>query len=442
MSIEAEIHTLETSSLDPQTRRAVRRTVLGGAVGSVVEFYEFSTYGVLASTLAVVFFPGADPTTALLSTLAVFAVAFFARPLGGFVWGALGDRIGRKKTLALTILLMSLFTAIMGLIPTYAAIGIIAPIILIVLRFLQGVSAGGEVSGAVSFIAEHSPANRRGFNVGMITVGAGTGTLLGTIIPSIMLLTLTPEQMVEWGWRIPLLVALPLGVIGLWIRRRLDETPYFKALAREKRRAHNPIKAALTGRAQWRLLAIAFFLTSLNAASFYMLAGYLPSFATASLGLTGFQALAPAVIAVACAIVAEILAAWLSDRVGRKPILIGAAIGQLVLALPCFMLISTGDFSLIVLGLVLLSLPIGGYAGVTNPALSELFPTNVRVSGHGITYNLAVAVFGGSAPYLLIWLGAVTGSTLVGAFYIIALALVAIPAVAVMRERSRQPLQL
>nr|ACL11843.1 major facilitator superfamily protein [Arthrobacter globiformis] len=442
MSIEAEIHSLENNTLDPKTRRAVRRTVLGGAVGSVVEFYEFSTYGVLAATLAVVFFPSSDPTTGLLSTLAVFAVAFFARPIGGFVWGALGDRIGRKRTLALTIILMSVFTAVMGLTPTYAAIGVVAPICLIVLRFLQGVSAGGEVSGAVSFVAEHSPANRRGLNVGMITVGAGVGTLLGTIVPSIMLLLLTPEQMVEWGWRIPLLIALPLGAIGLYIRRRLDETPYFKAMASEKKRAANPVKTALTGRAQWKLLAIAFFLTSLNAASFYMLAGYLPSFATSSLKLTGFQALAPAVIAVAGAIVFEVIAAWLSDHVGRKRVLIVAALGHLILALPCFLLVSTGEFGLIVLGLLLLSAPIGAYAGVTNPSLSELFPTNVRVSGHGITYNLAVAVFGGSAPYLLVWLGAVTGSTLVGAFYLIALSLVAIPAVLAMRERSKQPLQL
>lgn len=441
MSIEAEIHRLENNVIDPATQRAVRRTVLGGAVGSVVEFYEFSTYGVLAATLAVVFFPTSDPTTGLLSTLAVFAVAFFARPIGGFFWGGLGDRIGRKRVLAFTIILMSIFTALMGLLPTYAAIGVVAPIGLIVLRFLQGVSAGGEVSGAVSFIAEHSPPQQRGFNVGMITVGAGAGTLLGTLIPSIMLLNLSTEQMVEWGWRIPMLFALPLGVIGLYIRRRLDETPYFKALASEKKRAENPLKAALTGRAQWKLLATAFFLTALNAASFYMLAGYLPSFATASLKLTGFQALAPAVIAVSGAIVFEILAAWLSDRVGRKPVLLTAAIGHLLLAFPCFLLISNGDFGLIVVGLLILSAPIGAYAGVTNPSLSELFPTNVRVSGHGITYNLAVAVFGGSAPYLLVWLGAVTGSTLVGAVYLVILSVVAIPAVLVMRERSRQPLQ-
>ncbi|QJU55151.1 MFS transporter [Herbiconiux sp. KACC 21604] len=441
MTLESQIESLTTNDIDPATRRAVRRTVVGGAVGSIVEFYEFSTYGVLATTLAVVFFPSTDSTASLLATLAVFAVAFFARPLGGFVWGSIGDRIGRKRTLALTIILMSVFTTLMGIVPGYAAIGVIAPILIIALRFLQGVAAGGEVSGAVSFVAEHSPARTRGFNVGMITVGAGTGTLLGTIVPSILLLTLTPEQMTEWGWRIPLLIALPLGIIGLYIRRRLDETPYFLSLAKQGDTSEHPIRSALSGSRQWRLLITAFLITALNAASFYMLAGYLPTFARTSLELTGFAALAPVVIAVACAIVAEVIAARISDRVGRKRVLMVTAIGHLVLALPCFLLITSGQFGLIVLGLVILSAPIGGYAAVTNSTLIELFPTRVRVSGHGITYNLSVAIFGGAAPYLLTWLTGMTGSMLVGAFYLMALAVIAIPVLLSITESAGKPLR-
>lgn len=246
------------------TSRAVRRTLLGGVIGSFVEFYEFSVYAVLATTLAVVFFPATDPTTALLSTLAVFAVAFFARPLGGFVWGAVGDRIGRKRTLALTVILMAVATTLMGLLPGYAAVGVLAPALLIVLRFLQGFSAGGEISGAVSFVAEHSPDHRRGLYVGMISVGSVVGTLLGSLLPGILLLTLSPADMQSWGWRIPLVVALPLGVIGLYIRRRLDETPHFLALREERAREENPVLAALRGRRQWRLLITAFCLVAVN----------------------------------------------------------------------------------------------------------------------------------------------------------------------------------
>ncbi|MFC5141705.1 MFS transporter [Actinomycetospora rhizophila] len=425
---------------DATTRRALRRLLAGGVIGSLVEFYEFSVYAVLATTLAAVFFPSVAPTTALLSTLAVFAVAFFARPLGGFVWGAVGDRIGRKRTLALTVLLMSAATALMGVLPGYAAIGLAAPALLVFLRFVQGVSAGGEISGAVSFVAEHAPQNRRGLFVGMISVGAVVGTLLGSLIPGVLLLTLSTEQMQAWGWRIPLLVALPLGLVGLYIRQKLDETPYFLALREERSRAANPVRAALAGREQRRLLLIAFFLVAANASSFYMIVGYLPSFATRSLELSGLQAFAPSVIALAACLVAEVGGAWLSDRVGRRTVLLTSLVGLLVLAYPSFLLITSGTFGLIACGLVLFGLLAGAYAAVINAALVELFPTRVRVSGHGITYNLSVALFGGSAPYLLTWLGGVTGSTMVGAYYVMILAVVSLPAVLALRETARRPL--
>ncbi|MCW0214415.1 MAG: MFS transporter [Pseudonocardia sp.] len=427
--------------VDGSTTRAVRRTLLGGVVGSFVEFYEFSVYAVLATTLAAVFFPAADPSTALLSTLAVFAVAFFARPLGGFVWGAIGDRIGRKRTLALTVLLMSVATTLMGVLPGYTAIGVAAPVLLIVLRFLQGFSAGGEISGAVSFIAEHSPVHRRGLYVGMISVGSVVGTLLGSLFPGILLLTLSTADMQSWGWRLPLLVALPMGIIGLYIRRRLDETPHFVALREERSRESNPVAAALRGRAQWNLLVKAFCLIAVNASSFYMIVGYLPSFATKSLALTGFQAFAPSVIALAVCLVAEIGGAWWSDRIGRRPVLLGSGVGLLLLSYPSFLLITSGSFGLIVCGLAIFGFLAGAYAAVTNSTLTEMFPTRVRVSGHGITYNLSVALFGGSAPYLLTWLGGVTGSSMVGAFYVMLLALVSLPAVLLVKETAGRPLR-
>ncbi len=433
--------TASASAVDATTTRAVRRTVVGGTVGSFVEFYEFSTYAVLATTLAAVFFPAVDPAAGLLSSLAVFAVAFFARPLGGFVWGALGDRIGRKRTLALTVILMSVATTLMGLLPGYATIGVAAPVLLIALRFLQGVSAGGEISGAVSFIVEHSPPHRRGLYVGMISVGSVLGTLLGSLIPGILLLLLTTEQMQSWGWRLPLLLALPMGVIGLYIRRRLDETPHFLALERERGRSANPIGAALSGRGNVALLVKSFLLVAVNAASFYMIVGYLPSFASKSLQLTGFQAFAPSVIALAACLVAEVLGAWWSDRVGRRPVLLISGFGLLVLSWPAFLLITSVSFGLIAVGLVVFGFLAGGYAAVVNSTLTEMFPTNVRVTGHGITYNLSVAVFGGSAPYLLTWLGGVTGSTMVGAVYVMVLAVVSLPAILLVKETAHRPLR-
>ncbi len=421
--------------------RAVRRTVLGGVVGSVVEFYEFAIYAVLAPVLAVVFFPAADPTTGLLSTLAVYGLAFFARPLGGLVWGSLGDRIGRKRTLGLTLILMSVATLLIGVLPSYAVVGLAAPALLILLRFLQGFSAGGEISGAVSFIAEHSPRERRGFYVGMITVGAGLGTLLGTVVPASLVLTLDDAAMQDWGWRVPFLLALPLGLVAIYIRTRLDETPYFLALAATRSRAEKPLLAAVRGRSQWGLLGRAFVITSLNAASFYLLAGYLPSFATTTLGLTGVQVYVPVTVAVATALVFEVVAARWSDRVGRRTVLLTAGVGILVAAVPSFLMITSGSTSTALAGLVLLGSTTGAYAAVTNSALIEMFATHVRVSGHGITYNLSVAVFGGSAPFLLSWLGGLTGSDLVGAGYLIALAVLALPAVYTMTESAGRALK-
>jgi len=412
-----------------QSKRVIRRTVAGGVVGSVVEFYEFAVYAVLAPTLAIVFFPATDPTTALLSALAIYALAFFARPLGGFVWGALADRIGRKRTLTFTLILMSLATLLIGVLPSHAAIGVAAPILLVVLRFLQG------------FIAEHSPANRRGFYVGMITVGAGAGVLLGTLVPATMVLSLDPAQMQSWGWRIPFLLALPLGAVAFYIRSRLEETPYFLALAADHGRSDHPLRAAVTGREQRGLLTRAFLITSVNAASFFMLAGYLPSFATASLGLTGIQAYTPVVVALTSALVAEVIGARLSDRVGRRTVLLVSGTGLLLLAFPSFLLITSETVAAKLIGLVVIGFFTGAYAAVTNSALIEMFATQVRVSGHGITYNLSVAVFGGSAPFLLSWLGGVTGSNLVGAFYLVAVALIALPAVFTLSESARRPLK-
>jgi MHS family proline/betaine transporter-like MFS transporter len=423
------------------TGTALRRTVVGGVVGSVVEFYEFAIYAVLAPFLAVAFFPSSAPTTALLSTLAVYALAFFARPLGGFVWGALGDRIGRKRTLSLTLVLMSAATLLIGLLPSYASIGVLAPVLLVALRFLQGFSAGGEVSGAVSFIAEHAPADRRGFCVGMITVGAGFGTLLGTVVPAALVLGLDDAAMHEWGWRVPFLLALPLGLVAYYIRVRLEETPHFVAMAQEKTRATNPLRAAVRGPEQRRLLLRAFVITALNAASFYMLAAYLPSFATNTLDLSGAASYLPVVTAVSTALVAEVVGARLSDVVGRRTVLLWAGVGLVLSAFPSFWLITGDSATGKVAGLVLIGVFTGAYAAVTNTALIELFATHVRVSGHGITYNLSVAVFGGSAPFLLSWAQGWSGSDMVGAAYLVALGVVALPAVWSMTDLRGRPLK-
>jgi MHS family proline/betaine transporter-like MFS transporter len=422
-------NTDETVAVDP---RLMRRVIVGGAVGSFVELYEFGVYGFLAAILATVFFPSAG----ILATFAVFAVAFFARPLGGFLWGYIGDRIGRRRTLAMTVLAISVATTLIGVLPSAATAGIAAPVLLVALRVLQGVAAGGEISGAVSFIAEHSPAARRGTNVAGVQAGSVLGNLVGALIPGIMIILLPAAAMDSWGWRIPFLIAIVLGLIGVYIRRRLEETPHFLALAAEGERAANPLAETLTGRAHLAALARAFGVVALNGASFFLIVGYLPTFASTSLKLRGWAAFAPPVIALVAALVAIFVGAAWSDRVGRRPVLLWSAGGLVVLAYPCFALITSGTYGLIVIGLIVFGLLSGGYGAVTQVTLAEMFPTKVRVSGHGVAYNLSVAIFGGTAPYLLTALTGATGSTMVGAYFIAIVAVLSLLVVLTIKETA------
>ncbi|HVW42040.1 MAG TPA: MFS transporter [Amycolatopsis sp.] len=420
--------------------KLMRRVVLGGAVGSFVEWYEFAVYGFLAATLAKAFFPAVGGGNGVLASLAVFGVAFFARPVGGFLWGYVGDRIGRRQTLAITVLSMSLCTTLVGVLPSAATIGVAAPILLVALRILQGVAAGGEISGAVSFIAEHSDAGRRGWRVATVEAGAVSGNLVGALVTSIMILSLPAASLTSWGWRIPFLIAIVMGLVGVYIRRRLEETPYFRELEERGDRAGNPLYEALTGRAQWVLLARSFGVVALNAASFFLIVGYLPTFANSILKLSGWAAVTPPVIALIVTLAAVYLGGWLSDLSRRKTLLLSAG-GLAVLSYPCFLLITSGHYGLIVLGLVIFGVPTGVYCSATQVALTDMFPTKVRVSGHGVAYNISVAIFGGIAPYLITSLNHATGDRLVAAYFVAAVAVLSFLVSLTVTETAGKPLR-
>jgi MHS family proline/betaine transporter-like MFS transporter len=277
--------------------------------------------------------------------------------------------------------------------------------------------------------------------VATVQAGSVLGNLVGALIPGIMIILLPAPAMVSWGWRIPFLVAVVLGLAGVYIRRRLEETPYFLALEQEGSRAKNPLAEALTGRAHLVALARAFGVVALNGASFFLIVGYLPTFASTSLHLTGWAAFAPPVIALAAALVAIFVGAALSDRIGRRKVLLWSAGGLVVLAYPCFALITSGTYGLIVVGLVVFGLLSGAYGAVTQVTLAEMFPTKVRVSGHGVAYNLAVAIFGGTAPYLLTALNGATGSKVVGAYFIAVVALLSLLVVLTVRETAGNELR-
>lgn len=298
----------------------VRRVVTSAAIGQFVEWYDFVIYAYSAGIIARLFFPNSDPTAALLSTFAVYAVGFVMRPLGGFVFGSLGDRIGRRRVLSLVILMMGAATVCIGLLPTYAQIGILAPLLLVLCRLLQGLSAAGETIGSNSFVAEHAPAGKRGLYVAFTYSFANLPPIAAALLILLLTNVLTGEAYAAWGWRIPFLIGGPLALVGLYIRTRVHESPAFKVTQAAKRIASTPLRDAV--RNQKKAMAFSFALAALSSLGFYTLAGYFVNYLTATVGLGSNAALISNSIALFVAFLTMTFGGHLSDRYGRKPVLL------------------------------------------------------------------------------------------------------------------------
>src|SRR5690242_19306930 len=318
---------------------AVRRAVRGASIGNLVEWYDFAVYGFLATYIAQKFFPPGNETTALLNTFAIFAAAFFMRPLGGFFFGPLADRIGRQRVLALVILLMSGSTFIIGLVPSYAVIGIAAPLLLLLLRCVQGFSAGGEYGSGACFLAEYASDKHRGFVVSFLVWSVIVGFLLGSLTVTGLEAVLGDTAMSQYGWRIPFLIAGVIGVVGLYIRLRLQDTPEFEALREEGDVATSPLREAF--RSSWRQILQIAGLVVIHNVGFYVVFTFLPSYFTKTLKFTKVDAFLSIAVASLVAIVLIPPLGALSDRIGRKPLLISGAVGFALLAYPLFLLLNT-----------------------------------------------------------------------------------------------------
>lgn len=371
-----------------------------------------------------------------MATFAIFGVAFVVRPLGALVMGSIGDRIGRRATLSAVILLMSGATFLIGVAPTYAQVGILAPIILALARALQGFSAGGEFGGATSFMIEYAPEDRRGlygswqaFTQG---VAAAVGVTLGVVLSS----ALPEETFNAWGWRIPFLVALPLGLIGLYLRLRLEDTPHFRAVRETREVESAPLRETLRshGGDILKVIGCIVFGTALT----YLLI-YLPTYMTTTLGLDQPRALAANLAGIFCLLAFCPAAALLSERVGRKPFLVGPALGAAVLALPIFLLLQS-SYPAVLLAHALVGSLIGLFGGAYPAAFSELFPTKVRYSALSLSYSVSVSIFGGSAPLIFTFLLQRTGSPLSPALYIVVAAVISAVAALTITETARRPL--
>jgi len=418
---------------------SIRRAIVGASVGNTVEWFDFAVYGYLAVTLGAVFFPSEDPTISLLSSFAVFGVAFVMRPLGGLFFGPLGDRIGRQRTLATVIILMSISTFAIALLPGYATIGIWAPILLVLARLLQGFSAGGEFGGASAFIAEYSPDNRRGFLVSWLEFSTLIGFILGSMSVLVLSSVLSEEALTSWGWRIPFLIAGPLGLIGLYIRLRLDDTPEFRALESAGEVSQSPFKETVTQ--NWKPILQVAGLVIIQNAGFYIVLTYMQTYITEQLGFSTTSASLSTVLTLLVGMVLIPPLGALSDRVGRKPVLMASCVGFVVLTYPLFLLLNAGNLAGAIAAHVALGALLAVYLSTTIAALTELFPTRVRYGGFSIGYNVSVAIFGGAAPFLATYLISVTGNPLSPAFYLIAAAIATAVTLLTIKETARTPLR-
>ncbi|PPS67926.1 MULTISPECIES: glycine betaine/L-proline transporter ProP [Streptomyces] len=418
----------------------VKRAVKAAALGNAMEWFDFGVYSYIAVTLGKVFFPSGNPTAQLLSTFGAFAAAFLVRPLGGMIFGPLGDRVGRQKVLAVTMIMMAAGTFAIGLIPSYATIGVGAPILLLVARLVQGFSTGGEYAGASTFIAEYAPDKRRGFLGSWLEFGTLAGYIGGAGLVTIMTALLSADDLTSWGWRIPFLVAGPMGIIGLYLRLRLEETPAFAAEAEkaENNRPKTPLREMVTG--QWRALLLCVGLVLVFNVTDYMLLSYMPSYLTGQLHYDETHGLLVVLAVMAVMMIAQPFVGALTDRVGRRPVIATGCAGFLLLSVPALLLIRQGSLLAVALGMGALGMLLVCFTASMPSALPALFPTKVRYGSLSIGFNVSVSLFGGTTPLVVTALIGATGNMMMPAYYMMAAAVIGGFAVWRMAESAGRPL--
>ncbi|WP_205194586.1 MFS transporter [Burkholderia sp. Ax-1719] len=416
----------------------LKRAAMASFIGNFVEWFDYASYGYLATVIAVIFFPKTDAASGLLAAYGVFAISFIVRPLGGVIWGHFGDKHGRRAALSLSILIMSCSTFLIAFLPTYAQVGMLAPVLLLLVRVVQGFSASGEYAGASAFLAEYAPQGKRGVYTSIVPASTAAGLLFGSVFVAVMHAVLSTQQLHDFGWRLPFLLAAPFGLVGRYIRLRLEDTPKFKALEGAQHVAKAPAAELLT-RYRGRML-IAFGVTCLNAVAFYLVLSYMPTYLSTELGMGETESFVAATISLAAYIGLIFLMGALSDRVGRKTMLIAASVLFALLTVPLFKALPGSGFATIVLIQIAFGALLTLNDGTLPCFLAEIFPTRVRYSGFAFCFNAANALFGGTAPLVATWLIGATGNKLAPAWYLVGAAGVALVAMLASAETSRRPL--
>jgi MFS family permease len=411
-----------------------RQAVAAAVVGNVLEWYDFAVYAFVAIYISREFFPQGDEVSALLSTFLAYGLGFLARPLGGIVIGRIGDTRGRKAALLMTILLMAIGTVLIGVLPTFETIGYLAPLLLVLARLLQGFSAGGEWGSSTAFIVEWAPPAERGYYGSFQQTSVVAGLVLGSGVAAVLNTVMTPADMGSWGWRVPFLLGGIIGPVGLYMRRAIDETPAYRRMADAPAAAHEPNEA-------WLLAARAFGFTIVWTVCFYILLNYMPTYTQKYMNISASQALWANTIGLFVLAVAIPVMGKLSDRIGRKPLLLGCCAAFIVLPYPVFsFLVSGASYGSLIAVQILFALLISMFSGPGPAAIAEIFPTRARSTWMTSGYALAVAIFGGFAPSISIALIEEFKSPLAHTYYLIAAAIVSTAVIWTLRETAHEEL--
>lgn len=422
-------------------KQSMARAVLAGSIGNALEWFDYGLYGYFAAIISSLFFPTKDPLTSLMLTFIVFGVGFVMRPLGGLIFGHYADKAGRRKALAATVILMGASTFLIGCLPTYAQIGYWAPAALAALRLLQGVSTGGEWGSCMSFLAEYGTEHNRGFIVSWSQFSIAVGLLMGSASGTILTAVLSQEALYSWGWRLPFWSGLLIALFGMYVRTKVDETPKYKEVEQAHAVVQLPVVELLTK--YWRESIVNIGVVIGWTISYWVTMAYMPTYISKVLKYPLWVGMSFNTVLLIIFMIAIPFTGMLADKIGRKPVMMIAAVGFLVLSYPLFYLMSTvktaGVLFLVLCVLAVLEAFICGGATVFVP---EIFPTHVRCSAIGVGYNFAVAAFGGTAPFVATWLIATTGDNLAPTYYLMAGALVTLAVLVFMAEETnKKPLK-
>jgi len=436
MRLAAEIF-IEYSNMTIKTIPG-KHILIPGSLGNLLETYDFALYGYFSPLLAKLFFPNHDPFLSLLATFGVFAVGLFFRPVGAIVFSHFGDKLGRKKALLASVILMAVSTTLMGLLPTYAQIGVLAGVLLTICRVVQGLSMGGEFTGSLVYMTEHASEGKRGLYGSWAMCGSFMGLLVGSGVSALLNNFLSPADLQSWGWRLPFLAGILLGVVGFYLRLRMPETPNFKAAVAAQALVKNPLRTAIK-QAPFSLLTV-LGLNFLPAMGFYLLFVYLSSWMKVYLQVPLSVALTINTMSMLVMVILLPLIGLLSDRIGRKPFLLGGALGYIFFSYPLFLLLQQADFASMLLAQTCFAVLTCLIFAPLPAMLIELLPTPIRCSGVSVPFNIGNALFGGTAPFVATYWIHATDNPIAPSFYLMIAGVVMFLIVVRLKESYKSPL--